>query len=89
MPELSRFYGIVITMYPEAGERHSIPHLHARHAGYKATFSLVNGDVLAGSLPRAQSRLVQAWIEIHRGELQVAWVSLIAGLAAHKIEPLS
>ncbi len=61
MPELSRFYGIVITMYPEAGERHNTPHFHARYSENRATFSVATGDPLAGSLPRTQHRLVQAW----------------------------
>lgn len=53
MPEISRFLGIVITMYAEAGERHNIPHIHARYGEYRATLSIATGDVLAGSLPKS------------------------------------
>ncbi|MEZ4658724.1 MAG: DUF4160 domain-containing protein [Caldilineaceae bacterium] len=69
MPEVSRFLGIVVTMYPEAGERHHTPHFHARYGGQRATFSIESGDVFAGALPRAQLRMVQAWVELHRNEL--------------------
>ena len=88
MPEISRFYGIVITMYPEAGERHSSPHMHARYGGSRATVSIETADLLAGSLPRPQMRMVQAWIEVHRLQLEANWNLLIAGQTPDKIDPL-
>ena len=89
MPEISRFYGIVITMYPEAGEQHSSPHLHARYGASRATLSITTGDILAGSLPRSQLRMVQAWIELRRLQLEADWNLLIAGQSPDRIEPLS
>ena len=89
MPEVSRFLGIVITMYAEAGERHSTPHFHVRYNEYRATVSIATGDVLAGSLPRPQLRLVQAWVELRRVQLEVTWQLLIAGRSPNKIDPLS
>lgn len=53
MPEVSRFFGIVVTMYLEAGERHNTPHIHARYSGHRATLAIESGDILAGTLPRA------------------------------------
>lgn len=88
MPEVSRFAGVVISMYPEAGERHNTPHFHARYSGQRATFAIDSGDVLAGALPRSQLRLVQAWVELHRSELTVNWQLLTAGGAPKKISPL-
>jgi len=88
MPEISRFYGIVITMYPEAGERHSSPHMHARYGGSRATLSIATADLLAGSLPRPQLRMVQAWIELRRFQLDANWSLLIAGHSPEKIDPL-
>lgn len=88
MGEISRFYGIVITMYPEAGERHNTPHFHVRYSGNRATLGITSGDILAGSLPRSQIRLVQAWIELHRPELQAVWSALVSGQATWKIDPL-
>ncbi|MFZ4663521.1 MAG: DUF4160 domain-containing protein [Caldilineaceae bacterium] len=88
MAEISRFYGIVITMYPEAGERHNTPHFHVRHGGDRATLAIATGDLLAGALPRPQVRLVQAWVELHRAELQAIWAALTTGQATWKIDPL-
>lgn len=89
MPEISRFGGIVITMYAEAGERHNFPHIHARYGEHRATLSIASGDVLAGSLPKSQLRLVQAWIELRREQLETDWQLLVTGHAPIKISPLS
>lgn len=76
-------------MYAEAGDRHNMPHIHARYGEYRATFSTITGDVLAGSLPKTQLRLVQAWVELRRTELEKDWQLLIAGHAPSKISPLA
>ena len=89
MGEISRFYGIVITMYPEAGERHNTPHFHVRYGGNRAILEIATGDVLAGGLPRSQLRLVQAWVELHRTELRSLWTALVNGQAAWKVKPLN
>ena len=47
MATLSLFFGILITMRPEEGERHKKPHIHARHAGKQASFDIETGEVLA------------------------------------------
>ena len=88
MSEISRFYGIVITMYPEAGERHNSPHLHARYGGSRATLSIATAEMLAGSLPRPQMRMVQVWIDLRRLQLEANWNLLIAGQTPDKIDPL-
>ena len=88
MPEISRFYGIVVTMYPEAGERHNTPHFHIRYNEQRATISIESGEILAGNLTRAQLRLVQAWVELHRHELASNWHLLLAGEIPTKILPL-
>jgi hypothetical protein len=88
MPEISRFLEIVITMYAEAGERHNIPHIHARFSEHQATFSIASGDALAGSLPKHQLRLVQAWIELRRTQLEDDWQLLTAGRSPNKIAPI-
>ncbi|RLT40817.1 MAG: DUF4160 domain-containing protein [Chloroflexi bacterium] len=88
MPEISRFYGVVITMYPEAGERHSSPHMHARYGGSRATLSIETADLLAGSLPKPQLRMVQVWVELRGLQLEANWRLLIAGQPPTKIDPL-
>lgn len=88
MPEISRFWGIVITMYAEAGERHNVPHIHARYGEHRAILSIATGDMLAGSLPKSQLRLVQAWVELRRTQLEEDWHLLATGRSPNKIAPL-
>jgi len=76
-------------MYAEAGERHNIPHIHARYGDYRATLAIATGDVLAGSLPKSQLRLVQAWVELRRAQLEDDWQLLITGRSPVKVLPLS
>jgi hypothetical protein len=51
MPELSRFYGIVIRMFSEPSERHHSPHFHAYHAEHVAVFSVSPVTLIAGDVP--------------------------------------
>jgi len=88
MPEISRFYGIIIRMFQERGSRHHLPHFHAVYQEFAATFSIDSLVVLGGHLPTPQRRLVEAWAEIHRAELVENWELLNSGQAAFKIEPL-
>ena len=88
MPILSMFYGIVIRMYVFDDKQHHMAHLHAEYAGNRAVFSIDDGEVLAGTLPSAKARLVQAWIEIHRDELLADWQLAVMGKEVFKIEPL-
>ncbi len=89
MPVLSMFYGIIIRMYFMDNKEHHIPHIHAEYAGNLAVLSISDGEVLAGKLPHAKIRLVQAWIEIHREELMADWQLAISGEEIFKIAPLN
>jgi hypothetical protein len=66
MPEISRFFGIVIYMY---FKDHQPPHFHAEYGGEEAQFSIETGNIIVGDLPRKQIRLIQAWVELHRQDL--------------------
>ena len=88
MPELSRFYGIIIRMYMEAGGQHHRPHFHAYYGEDVGIFSLEPIELIAGSLPRRQQRFVEAWAELHEEELKTAWQSLQNGQPAQTIAPL-
>lgn len=87
MPSLSMFFGIIIRMFPEKGERHNLPHIHALYAEYAASYDF-DGNMLEGSFPFRQEKFVLAWIEIHREELEANWKLLECGEACFKIEPL-
>ena len=88
MPLISSFYGVLIYLYWLDTRQHHLPHIHAIYAGDEAVFSIDSGDVLDGSLPRRQTRMVLAWIEIHRGELMADWSLAVKGEPVFKIDPL-
>jgi hypothetical protein len=50
MPELSRFYGIIIRMF---WEDHSPPHFHAIYGNHEALVDIRTSELIAGSLPLA------------------------------------
>ncbi len=52
---------------------HNPPHLHAKYNEYFAVLKLDSAEIMEGSLPTKQLRLVQAWIEIHQDELMQNW----------------
>lgn len=88
MPEISRFFGIIIRMFAEVGAPHHRPHFHAAYQDAVATFALDSIECVGGALPRAQQRLVEAWAEIHQAELLEDWRRLQSGQQPLKIEPL-
>ena len=88
MPELSRFYGIVIYMYRELGGRHHYPHLHAESSGLKAVFHIETAMLLEGTFPNKERRLVEAWIEIHKEDLLADWELAVNGKKPFPIKGL-
>lgn len=88
MPEISRFFGIIIRMYAEPAVPHHRPHFHAYYQNQVAVYSIDPIEILSGALPRRQQRLVEAWVEIHQGELLENWERLQSGQLPYKIAPL-
>lgn len=88
MPTISMFYGIIITLYFFDDERHHLPHIHAKYQGQDASFSILDGAVLNGEIPLPKTRLVQAWIEIHREALLADWELAVNGQPPFAIDPL-
>ena len=66
MPEIARFFGIIITMY---GDDHNPPHFHIQYNEYRAIIEIETGEILQGSLPSKQLKYVQVWADIHKLEL--------------------
>ena len=88
MPEISRFFGIIIRMYVEPHAPHNRPHLHAYCQEYVGVYTIDTIELIAGQLPRRQHRLIEAWAELHQEELRVNWNRLQSGQAPFKISPL-
>lgn len=87
MPALSMFFGIIIYMYRELGGRHNLPHIHAEYQDEEAVVTF-EGEVLEGSMSNKKLKLVLAWIEIHKEELEANWKLLSDGRETFKIDPL-
>ena len=87
MPILALFYGIIIRMYSEPNAVHKKPHIHAIYSGEDAVISF-DGEVLEGSLPANKLKLVQAWMVIHREDLEANWELLSKGEQSFRIDPL-
>ncbi|MDE0166713.1 MAG: DUF4160 domain-containing protein [Bryobacterales bacterium] len=88
MPEISRFFGIIIRMFVEVGEPHHTPHFHAYYQDEVGIYGIDPIELLAGNLPRRQRRLVEAWSKLHQDELKKDWRALQKGCSPEPIAPL-
>lgn len=89
MPELSRFFGIIVRMYAEVTGVHHVPHFHAYYQDEVGIYGLDPIELIAGSLPTRQRRLVEAWAELHQAELLKDWQLLQEGHKPFAIKPLA
>jgi Domain of unknown function (DUF4160) len=89
MPELSRFFGIIIRMYSEADGPHHMPHIHTYYQDEVGIYGLDPIMLIAGTLPKRQQRLVEAWAELHQTELLEDWHLLQEGRRPFPIKPLA
>ena len=85
MPEISRFFGIVVYMYYS---EHAPPHFHAKYAGQRAAFAISDLRIVEGILPRRAISLVLEWAFEHREELVENWLRAERRLNLLKINPL-
>ena len=85
MPEVSRFYGIVVRMFYND---HAPPHFHAVYSGKQALVDIESLSFFAGQIsPRAKS-LVLEWAELHQDELRANWDLARRRQALQSIDPL-
>ena len=68
-------------------QRQRSAHFHVYYNGYEASIG-IEGELLAGSLPVKQLKLVQAWAAIHEDELYAAWNNAVRNIPFEKIKPL-
>jgi hypothetical protein len=85
MPEISRFYGIVIAMFYS---EHGPPHFHARYGREKVAIDIRTLEVLEGRLPPRALGLVLEWAALHQDELVQDWELAREEQPPVKIEPL-
>jgi hypothetical protein len=84
VPELSRFLGIVITMFYRD---HGPPHFHASYGEFDIEVSIEDG-VVTGAFPKRALRHVLEWFDLHRDELRENWKLAAARKPLKKIAPL-
>jgi hypothetical protein len=85
MPEISRFFGMVIAMYYND---HAPPHFHVRYGKQKAVIGIKPVKLLEGKLsPKAKS-LVLEWATLHQAELMADWELARLQAPLNKIDPL-
>jgi len=70
VPEISRFFGIVMGMFYS---EHGLPHFHAVYGGDKASIAIPGAYVLEGSLPPRALRLALEWARLHEREWLENW----------------
>ena len=70
MPEISRFYGIVVKMF---FKDHNPPHFHAEYGDDEAVIDIRTLEIIAGELPKRARALVSEWVLEHRVELLENW----------------
>lgn len=85
MPEISRFYGIVIRMY---FDDHFPRHFHASYSGAQAVIDIDTLALLSGRLPPRALGMVTEWALLHQSELRELWDQAKSLTPLHKIDPL-
>jgi len=72
MPEIARFYGIIIKLF---FADHPPAHFHAVYGEYNALFNIETLEMMEGDLPQRARKLVVEWATLYRNELKVMWKS--------------
>jgi len=85
MPEISRFYGIIIALYYN---EHNPPHFHAKYAEFKAEIDIRTLQILKGELPKRAKAMVLEWADEHRDDLMQDWELARQNYELKQIEPL-
>ena len=85
MPEICRFYGIIIQMFYR---EHEPPHFHATYGEYRVKITIDDLIVISGKIPRKWLNLVIDWAELHKEELKKEWELGRAEKPLFRIEPL-
>ena len=72
MPEISRFFGIIIKMYFRQNE-HNPPHFHAIYGDFVGLIDIQTGEMLEGDLSVKTMNLIHDWMETSKSDLLEIW----------------
>lgn len=70
MPEITRFYGIVIKIF--FGD-HAPPHFHAIYGEYNALIGIESLQIIEGDLPNRAEKMVLEWAKLYQKDLLNIW----------------
>jgi len=85
MPEISRFFGIIIYMYRYD---HAPPHIHFTYGEFEGIIYISSG-VIEGRAPAKVVKRVLKWWELHKEELMALWEKAQQGEELYRISPLT
>ena len=85
MPEVSRFYGIIIALYYN---EYNPPHFHAKYGEFQAEIDIRTLQILNGEIPKRAKALIMEWADEHRDELMTDWELARQQAELKSIEPL-
>jgi hypothetical protein len=85
VPEICRFYGIVIKMY---FADHAPPHFHAEYAEHEVRIAIDSLAVVSGALPPRALGLVAEWASLHQQDLSGLWDKARRAEPLGRLDPL-
>ena len=85
MPEICRFFGIIIAVFYDD---HNPPHFHARYNDQKISIEIETLKILEGSIPPGALGMIMEWASLHKEELMEDWNLAKSNRPPKKIEPL-
>lgn len=71
MPEITRFYGIVIKIF--LTRDHNPPHFHAIYGEYNGSFNIQTLEMIEGDLPLKAQSLIKEWSQKYKSDILNMW----------------
>ena len=71
MPEITRFYGIVVKIF--FTREHNPPHFHAVYGEYNGVFDIKTLEMIEGDMPRKAQFLIKEWANSYQDEIMSMW----------------
>jgi hypothetical protein len=85
MPTISMFRGIKVSIN---WRDHMPPHFHAYYGGEEVLVNLEELEVLEGTIPSKQLKMVLGWAALHQDELRDNWALAREKQELFSIDPL-
>jgi hypothetical protein len=83
MPEISRFYGIIIKIF--LTREHNPPHFHAIYGEFSGLFDIQTLEMFEGDLPPKAQLLIKEWAVLYKTDIMNMWNTKVT----KKLPPLT